>query len=798
MGQRLSILVTTCAAFLASIIINHSDSSADQNLASPQTTAQAQPTVAGVPADKARAIFDRHRKDLMRMPGVYEVGLGEDGILLAIYVHSNSRTIDPQALQKAVAALPVTVEGIPTKILPLAILPPPPGVVILRADGTGTQADSCPEGFREMKKFSWQLCIDPGFRDAIPALMEPPLAGLPFEQVEQIYERHQEELRKLPGVDAVGLEAEGIHVYTDKPELVPKEIEGVPVKVSPRLGPGEEVNHTVTSQVRPLHGSVALLDFAWIATAPNSWGTLTGIALSDGKPWLIFPAHLINQCQSQTVPCPVPSQGNASLSLCPHYGNPKMVQPPQQNYGVAGYTQRWTPPVSQSVGLSVDVAAAFMDNNTIEGDGSLSANRTLENSVFTGLEISPMLGQSVVVGSPQDPGGISHTYLIKLDSLDFFHSDIQSDCGAGTTILTAREHQILLEQIPGQRTVQSGDSGSAILANGIVGMVNWRVPAGQGQPALGGGTRADTIRLKLGFDAWYGTQTVKDNTIGVFRPSAATWYVDNGNGKYDGCTSAPPTTTSDQCFTYGISTDVPITGDWDNAAVNSPSNDFTVGLYRLSDPNVFYLSNTNNPPSTVVPLATGPASFGYKPVTGKWQGNGASNATSKVGVFRPSTGGWYLEGGNQMVDGCGNDYCFFLAAGMYQLGDIPIAGDWNGDGIVSIGLFRPGVGGAPDYFFLSNVNPFDVRFNGTIFYWDYAIPGGPGNFGYLPVTGNWTGMTRSGVGVFKSGAGTGAGGWYLDNGNLSFSGCAEDQCPVNFGLAGDKPVAFGKSIVKAN
>jgi hypothetical protein len=183
-----------------------------------------------------------------------------------------------------------------------------------------------------------------------------------------------------------------------------------------------------------------------------------------------------------------------------------MVQPPQppfpQNPEITGYPQRWTPPVSQSVGLSTDVAAAFMDNNTIEGDGSLSADRTLEDTVFTGFEDTPMLGQSVIVASPRDPGGVSHTFLMKLTSLDFFHGDIQSDCGVGTTILTAREHQVLLEQISGQRSTQNGDSGSAILANGIVGMINWRVPPGQGQPALGGGTRADIIRSKLRFDAW--------------------------------------------------------------------------------------------------------------------------------------------------------------------------------------------------------------------------------------------------------------------------------------------------------
>jgi hypothetical protein len=286
----------------------------------------------------------------------------------------------------------------------------------------------------------------------------------------------------------------------------------------------------------------------------------------------------------------------------------------------------------------------------------------------------------------------------------------------------------------------------------------------------------------------------------VFRPSAGAWVVDNGNGKYDGpgpCGPGVPTTTTDPCFNYGISTDIPITGDWDNAIANNVStNDVTVGLYRpTTNPNAFFLSDRNDPPSTYATIYTGPPSFGYQPVTGKWQGNnGASNATSKVGVFRPASGGWYLDSGNQLVDGCGIDYCFSLAASMFQSGDIPLAGDWNNDGVVSIGVFRRGIGSAPDYFFLSNVNPYTVRNNGTISSWDHAsLPVAPGNLGDLPVVGNWTGIGGTKIAIFRPNIAL----WVRDNGNLLLPTCAEDQCST-FGSIGDKPVAFGKSIVKAN
>ena len=137
---------------------------------------------------------------------------------------------------------------------------------------------------------------------------------------------------------------------------------------------------------------------------------------------------------------------------------------------------------------------------------------------------------------------------------------------------------------------------------------------------------------------WYG-KNVNDNTIGVFRSATATWYVDNGNGKLDAtaCTSAAPTATRDQCFVYGWSTDVPVTGNWDNAALILPSNDFTVGVYRPTiDPTYFFLSNRNDVPATALQMAAGPSSFGYKPVSGKWRGNnGASNATLQSGCLSP-------------------------------------------------------------------------------------------------------------------------------------------------------------------
>jgi hypothetical protein len=61
------------------------------------------PPVAGVPYAEAGLIVERHREELMRLPGVQGVVLGPEGIL--VY------TDYP-------AALPVEIEGLPIKPLP--------------------------------------------------------------------------------------------------------------------------------------------------------------------------------------------------------------------------------------------------------------------------------------------------------------------------------------------------------------------------------------------------------------------------------------------------------------------------------------------------------------------------------------------------------------------------------------------------------------------------------------------------------------------------------------------------------
>ena len=52
-----------------------------------------------------------------------------------------------------------------------------------------------------------------------------PIAGIPYEEAWAIYQRHHDELLRLPGFKKIEFGQEGVVVYTDQPELVPPDFE---------------------------------------------------------------------------------------------------------------------------------------------------------------------------------------------------------------------------------------------------------------------------------------------------------------------------------------------------------------------------------------------------------------------------------------------------------------------------------------------------------------------------------------------------------------------------------------------
>src|SRR5262249_8096064 len=161
--------------------------------------------------------------------------------------------------------------------------------------------------------------------------------------------------------------------------------------------------------------------------------------------------------------------------------------------------------------------------------------------------------------------------------------------------------------------------------------------------------------------------------------------------------------------------------------------------------------------------------------TGDWDGDGLKD----VGVFRPSTGQWFLDPGNKNYS---NNPVAAINFG--APGDVPIVGHWLGGLTDYIGVFRPSTG----TFFLSLTNtsfdgPIPSDSNHLTFQWGAA--------GDTPVVGDWNSSGISQVGVFRPSdpAFGGAAGWYLDQGNVSFPANGMPVIPAfTFGGNGDIPV----------
>jgi serine-aspartate repeat-containing protein C/D/E len=186
---------------------------------------------------------------------------------------------------------------------------------------------------------------------------------------------------------------------------------------------------------------------------------------------------------------------------------------------------------------------------------------------------------------------------------------------------------------------------------------------------------------------------------------------------------------------------------------------------------------------------------GDKPVTGDWDGDGKTD----IGVFGPEWYGdmqaWAAEPGLPDAENVhtgrpknvppdpheatnGHRLLQRTAQGkvrtdlidhVFRFGsekDTPVTGDWNGDGVMNIGVFRDGTW----YLDLDG----DGRFGPGDASFKYGQPGD------VPVVGDWTGDGTSKVGVYRRGE------WHLDtNGNRELD--AHDKV-FELGGPNDKPV----------
>lgn len=216
-------------------------------------------------------------------------------------------------------------------------------------------------------------------------------------------------------------------------------------------------------------------------------------------------------------------------------------------------------------------------------------------------------------------------------------------------------------------------------------------------------------------------------------------------------TAGPP----DATFAFGQAGDLPIAGDWGGDGITDVGV-FRNGQFLLRQPLTL---NLPGHPATIF-IGTIAVNFGQAgdlPVVGDWDGDGKDTP----GVYRPGTNTFLLTNSNANNSAPPVNISFPFGAP----GDLPVAGDWNADGITTVGLYRP----STNTFFLANTFApvVDITFG----------LGAPGD---LPVAGDWDSDGKDTLGLYRSSTST----FFLDN---SFT--TNVDVTFNFGQFLDQPVA---------
>jgi SpoIID/LytB domain protein len=112
------------------------------------------------------------------------------------------------------------------------------------------------------------------------------------------------------------------------------------------------------------------------------------------------------------------------------------------------------------------------------------------------------------------------------------------------------------------------------------------------------------------------------------------------------------------------------------------------------------------------------------PFIGDWNGDGVDT----VGLYRESTGYLFLRNSN--TQGIADIEIYYG-----DPGDLPVAGDWDGDGDDTVGIYRR----SDNSFYLRNSNTQGIA--------DIVVP--LGDTGDVPVAGDWNGDGSDSVGVYR-------------------------------------------------
>jgi len=139
---------------------------------------------------------------------------------------------------------------------------------------------------------------------------------------------------------------------------------------------------------------------------------------------------------------------------------------------------------------------------------------------------------------------------------------------------------------------------------------------------------------------------------------------------------------------------------------------------------------------------------GDLPAAGDFDGNG----TDSIALFRPSTGQWFITN---------NDHSVASSFVYGTKGDRPLVGDWFGQGVSKVGVYRPSTG----QFF--RIGSAAIRF---------------GNIGDTPTVGDWDGNGTTTIGVIRGTT------WFVSNNNASAA------TSFSFGVTGARFFTWSKTV----
>lgn len=186
----------------------------------------------------------------------------------------------------------------------------------------------------------------------------------------------------------------------------------------------------------------------------------------------------------------------------------------------------------------------------------------------------------------------------------------------------------------------------------------------------------------------------------------------------------------------------------------------TIGVRRPSN-GFFYLRNANSSgPEDYLIVYGQPTDIG---LVGDWNNDGIDT----VGFYRPSTTGFTLS--NTAAEDIVGLPVTAFAFGYGSLNDKPIVGDWDGNGSDSIGVFR----GSNRTFYLRSALSGSPITNATV-----TVPFA--NATDVPLTGDWDCNGTTTVGLYRPASAT----FYLTN---ATSGTPNDFTIITFGAVNASP-----------